>query len=856
LKNTTKRRMRPTLRVVSFLLVTVLLICIISAAICGVAFAIYINKYIKPTIDIDLDSFRLNFTSFVYYTDKQTGQPVELEQLYGTENRVWANYGEIPENLKNAFVAIEDARFFKHHGVDWKRTIGATLGWSGLIKNFVGGGSTITQQLIKNVTDEDDITVQRKIQEILRALNLEKNYSKEEILELYLNTIFLSRNCNGVKTAAKVYFGKELSDLTLAECASIAGITKNPSYYDPFRFPEHNKERQELILREMLDKGMISKEEHDAAVAEKLNFKKQENEEAQASKQSYYVDQVIEDVLDDLQNEKGYSKELATRLLYSGGLQIYATIDVDIQSKMDEVFLNEKDFPGVKGKDGSMPQAAMVILDPYTGDILAMYGGRGEKTVNRGLNRATQTKRSPGSSIKPLTVYAPAIEYGLITPATVFDDVPKDFTVSEKGWPKNDDNVYTGRMTVKKAVEVSNNTIPVDIMKMLTPQKSFEFMRDKLGIQLVESKKTSTGKTQTDIALAPLALGGLTEGVSVLDLTAGYATFVNNGIYNETRTYTKVVDANGVVLLEKKPKTTIAMKEKTAYYMLDLLQNVVTGANGTGRRAALGNIAVAAKTGTTTGSYDRWFMGLTPYYIGGVWFGYDTPQEVKGVSSNPALLIWKAVMEKVLDGYPAKKFEDHSGFVNTQICLDSGLRPSEACSKDPRGSRVTTIRLAKEDIPAAECNVHFPVQIDKVTHMIASEFCPPENLQTISLLNINRMFPRSGIVVRDQQYVLPSFLNESEQGASGYSAVPPSGTKGYDQICNVHNFFPTYPEIPGGEEPGGEQPGGEQPGGEQPGEGQGGEQTGGDQTGGQGQPGNENNENQLPSEQIPVSNNR
>ncbi|MDP4109774.1 MAG: PBP1A family penicillin-binding protein, partial [Bacillota bacterium] len=753
------------------------------------AFAVYINKYINPTIDIDLDSFRLNFTSFVYYTDKKTGKPAELEQLYGTENRVWANYDEIPDNLKNAFVAIEDARFFRHHGVDWKRTIGATLGWSGLVPNFVGGGSTITQQLIKNITKDDDVTVQRKIQEILRALNLEKKYRKEDILELYLNTIFLSRNCNGVKTAAKLYFGKELKDLTLAECASIAGITKNPSYYDPFRFPEHNKERQELILKEMLSQGMIKKEEYDAAIAQKLNFKDQENEAAQASKQSYFVDQVITDVLNDLENKKHYSKELATKLLYSGGLQIYSTIDVDIQSKMDQVFLNEKNFPGVKGKDGSMPQAAMVIVDPYTGNVLAMYGGRGAKTVNRGLNRATQAYRSPGSSIKPLSVYAPAIEYGLITPATVMDDVPKDFTVNAKGWPKNDDNIYNGRLTVQKAVEVSNNTIPVEIMQKLTPQKSFDFMQNNMNIKLVETRKASNGKTQTDIALAPLALGGLTKGVTVLEMAAGYSTFVNKGIYNKTRTYTKVVDSNGTVILENKPETNIAMKEKTSYYMLDLLKGVVTGPSGTGRRAALGNIAVAGKTGTTTGSNDRWFVGLTPYYVGTVWFGYDNPQEVRGVTSNPSLLIWKAVMQKVLEGYSPRQFEDHSGFVSTQICLDSGLRPTDACYRDPRGSRVATVRLAREDIPAEECNVHFPVQIDKSTNMIASEFCPKEYLGAVSLLKIDRIFPKPGVVVSDQKYVLPQSLNPAEQGKSGYSAVAPGGAAGY-RLCNVHNYLP------------------------------------------------------------------
>lgn len=581
----TKRRARTGLRVFSFILFTLFLIGIFCTAICGIAFAIYINKYITPTIDLDLDSFGLNLTSFIYYTDKKTGQPVELEQLYDTENRVFVDYDEIPQDMKNAFVAIEDERFWKHHGVDWKRTFGAVLGWSGLAPNFVGGGSTITQQLIKNVTQEDDVTVQRKVQEILRALNLEKKYKKEDILELYLNTIFLARGCHGVQAAAQVYFGKDVSDLSLAECASIACITKNPSKYDPFRFPENNKERQELVLRKMLEQEMISQAEHDAAVAEQLQFKKQESEQKLESKQSYYVDQVIEDVLHDLQEEKGYSYELAKKLLYSGGLQIYACIDVDVQAKMDAVFQDEENLPGVPGKDGAMPQCAMVIMDPYTGDVVAMCGGRGEKTVDRGLNRATQSHRAPGSSIKPLSIYAPAIEYGFVTPATVLDDVPKDFSVSSSGWPRNENRKYNGRMTVKRAVEVSNNTLAVDILRTLTPEKSFDFMTNNLHFSsLVASREAKNGKTQTDIALAPLALGGLTDGVSVLEMTAAYSAFTNHGIYTEPRTYSKVVDSNGVVLLEKSANATPAMQEKTAYYMLDMLKNVVTGSSGTGRQ--------------------------------------------------------------------------------------------------------------------------------------------------------------------------------------------------------------------------------------------------------------------------------
>jgi len=802
-KSKAAKRIRSAIRITGLLIVTVFLIGIITTAFCGVAFALYINKYINPNIDVDLDSFRLDFTSFIYCNDPKTGETVELETLYRSENRVWVNYDEIPANMIIAFTSIEDERFFQHNGVDWKRTIGAALSWTGLIGDFTGGGSTITQQLIKNLTSEDETTVERKVQEIMRALNLEKKYEKEDILELYLNTIFLGQNCNGVRTAAEVYFGKELSELTLAECASIAGITKNPSKYNPFRFPKNNKERQETVLYKMHELGKISDEEYEEALKEPLVFKKKENEQKQESKQSYFVDQVISDVLRDLQKEKGYSKELANKLLFSGGLKIYTTINTDIQAKMDEVFTDEELLPGAEGKDGSMPQTAMVLIDPYTGDVVAMYGGRGEKTENRGLNRATQSTRSPGSAIKPLSVYAPALEYGLITPASVFDDVPKDFNVSSKGWPKNYYGAYRGRMTLCKAIEISNNTIPVEVLQKLTPQRSFDFMTTNLGFTTLVS---DDGKGNSDINLAPLSLGGLTKGVTVLELTAAYAPFVNDGKYTAPRTYTKVLDATGEVLIDNSPDVTVAMKERTAHYMLDLLQRVVNVSGGTGVRAKIDGISVAAKTGTTTSDYDRWFVGLTPYYIGAVWFGYDSPQEIKGVgSSNPSLVIWKEVMTRVLDGYEPRKFESDEDFVTVSYCMDSGGIPTEWCSHDPRGSRVATVKMAREDAPKNVCTMHVATQVDKVTGRVANEWCPEENLVTVALLNLPRYFPRAGIVVGDQQYVLPYLTAEGEKPHAGFPAVVSSNAEvNYNAVCEEHNALTQPPEedVPpdGGEE--------------------------------------------------------
>ena len=343
-----KRKVHTGLRWLGLVLVTLFLVGITTAAMCGVAFAMYINKYINPNLDINLENFRMNLTTFIYATDKVTGEMREIEQLYDTENRVWVDFDKIPQELKDAFVAVEDNRFYEHNGVDWKRTIGAAVNFVIPFRSNFGGGSTITQQLIKNVTDEDEVSAKRKIQEIMRALNLENQYEKDDILELYLNTIFLGNRCNGVATAAQTYFGKEVSELTLAECASIACITKNPSKYDPFRFPENNKERQELVLDLMVKYEKISQEECDAAKAQKLDFKKAENTAKQESKQSYFVDQVINDVLRDLQEQKGYSEDLAKRMLYSGGLRIHTTLDTEIQAKMDAVFTNDESFPDIK----------------------------------------------------------------------------------------------------------------------------------------------------------------------------------------------------------------------------------------------------------------------------------------------------------------------------------------------------------------------------------------------------------------------------------------------------------------------------------------------------------------------------
>ena len=764
---------------IGMVLLTLFLIGITTATICLATALAYVKFYISPDIDISLDDFRLNFTSFVYYIDKNTGEEVQLEELHGTENRVWVDYEDIPQTLIDAYISVEDSRFYEHNGVDWKRTIGAMVNYIIPIRDNFGGGSTITQQLIKNLTGDNETSVKRKIQEIMRALELEKKYEKEDILELYLNTIYLGQGAHGVRAAAQTYFGKELDELSLVECAAIAGISKNPYKYDIIRFPEFNKERRETVLYTMLENGKISQTEYDEARMADVSTENGTKVQDTAI-QSYFVDEVVRSVIDDLMEEKGYSYDTASHLIYTGGFKIIATIDPEVQAKMDAVFQDEENLPGVLGSDGKMPEASMIITDPYTGHVVAMYGGRGEKEGALVLNRATRTKRSPGSSIKPLTVYAPALEYGIITPATVMTDAPVNFEIRSSGWPKNYYNYYRGQITMMKAVEISNNPVPVQILQQTGLQKAFDFAHINLGLEsLVESRtevdKKGNTHTYTDIDYSPLAMGGLTDGVTVMEMAAAYSAFTNNGVYTEPVVYTKVYDSNGELILDNTPESHVAMSEKTSTYILEMLKNVVTGYEGTGRQAALPGIEVAAKTGTTNDDKDRWFVGFTPYYTGVVWFGYDTPQAITGVGgTNPALAIWKKVMEPVHEPLPNRDFEESVELQSVSICMDSGLRANEWCSNELRGSRVTTVKLAPEDIPKGTCTCHVSVKIDPETNMVANEYCNQENLQEIGILDLKRSFAAPGVVLRDQQYVL-QYIPES-----GY---PPEGGVG---ICDIH----------------------------------------------------------------------
>lgn len=622
--------------------------------------------------DFDVDALDLNYTSIVYYTD-ENGEPHELERLYKSQNRVWADITEIPKYMQDAFVAIEDERFYSHNGVDIPRTLKATFTYI-----FQGsssfGGSTITQQLVKNITDDKAVTPDRKIREMWRAMSLERKYSKEQILELYLNTIYLANNCNGVQAAANKYFGKDVSELTLAQCASIAGITQYPSLYDPLVNPDKNIEKQHIVLDKMLELGKITQEEYDQAMAEELVFEDHEIKDSDHV-QSYFIDQLINDLIRDLQTEKGYSADFAEKMVYNGGLKIYATIDPTVQEVMEEVYEDESNFPRVSGD--VTPQSAMVVLDPQTGGIVGTVGGIGEKSGDRILNRASMSYRQPGSTIKPLSVYAPAIEQGKIMPSTLVEDAPIDIN----GWkPTNYYSGYRGTVTARTALKESMNTPAIRVLQEVGVDYSFDFMTEKLGFtSLVDNETRDDGKTYTDKNLSSLALGGLTDGLSATEMAAAYATFANNGIYNEPHTYTSVVNGDGETILEYDTEPVVAMSESTAFLVNSMLQSVISDGTGTAARLNV-DLPAGGKTGTTDEQNDRWFAGFTPYYVGVVWYGYDQPQSLEFLTYHPCMPVWKKVMDQINKNLPAKDFDMPSTVEAAEVCSATGKLASAGCT--------------------------------------------------------------------------------------------------------------------------------------------------------------------------------
>lgn len=766
---------------------TILLVGAISLVIFACIFTAYLRNYLMPQVSFSLDSFRLNQTSVIYYQDKSTGEYQALQNLYGEENRIWASYKDIPTNLVYATVAIEDKRFFQHSGVDWLRSMKASANL------FLGGSSTygastVTQQLVKNLTNDNEVTVRRKLVEIFRALEMEKQYSKEDIMEWYLNTIYLGEQSYGVRTAAYTYFGKDVSELDLAECASLIAITNNPSIFDPYiseKTKAKNKERQTDILYEMWQQGYITENEYQNAKNEELQFQYADSSSESGDNSDYYsyfVDQVIRDVVNDLANATGYDTEVINRMILGGGYQIYSTIDVDVQNAAEEVY---EDLDNIPKTDSTYQQlqSGIVIIDNETGDIAAIVGGVGQKEGSLTLSRATQSLLSPGSTIKPLAVYAPALEMGLITPATVYDDTP--FTFGSSPWPKNEDDTYHGLTNILTAMKRSTNTVAVKVLDDVGLDYAYHYAVNDMHLDTLVDQYELNDVNYTDKSYWSLALGGMVRGVTIRDLTAAYASIENKGTYREARTYTKVLDSDGNVVLDNTQSSNENMSEKTAYYLTYMMEETVK--DGTGQEAQVPGIDTAGKTGTTSDDKDRWFAGYTGYYTGVVWCGYDQPQEVvleDDSIENPASVLFNKVMTKVHEGKQNKAFEKPTSVIDVEVCQDSGNLVNDWCTKDIRGDRTVTIQLDGSDVPTSYCSTHVETDICTAgdTLHVANDSCKSRGTVTqYGLLNLSRQFPIAGIVVADQQYCVGTLVKRS-----GYSEARCDTMDPVNAVCTIH----------------------------------------------------------------------
>jgi len=765
-----------------FMLLILLGILVCAGLFVGLVFSIQNGAGALSKEDFEIN----NFTTFVYDINGN-----QYTTLTGSENRTYASLSEVSPYLPKAFISIEDERFESHKGIDLKRTTGATVKYI-LSKFGIGnasyGGSTITQQVIKKVTGEEDRSSLRKAKEIIRALQLETWLSKDQIIELYMNLIYLGEGAYGVETAAYTYFDKSADELTIAECAMIAGLAQAPEGYNPYNYPEKAKKRQELVLGKMLELGVITQDQYIEAVQQELVYQKGSVD--LASSNSYFVDAVVEEIIEDLMAEKGVTRTMAQRMVYNNGFHIYTTINPEIQNVMDEVYQDQTYF---KTKDGNYDpdlQSAMVIIDYKKGNVVGLIGGAGEKTTLRGLNRATQMTRSPGSNMKPIGVYGPGLEKGVLTSAMTFDDVPATYKLGTQVWTiKNYDGKYRGLCNIRKAIEVSGNIVAVKaLQEKVGTEYSYEFLKD-LGITtLTTSDKNSP---------ASLALGGMSLGVSPLELAAAYGTVANNGVYVEPKLYTQVKDRNGETVLEKKSEVRDVMTKENAYILTDMLRTVTTGSEGTARAAQLTGIDVAAKTGTTSDDKDRWFTAYTPYYVGAVWFGYDTPKYIN-VASNPGTKVWKAIMSKIHADLEPATFQKPSGVISVEICRDSGLIATEACKNDLRGSRVASeIFNAKNGtIPSEKCTVHEYVAVCPDSFKLANPKCL-DVTGTINIVRLNRHYKEGDPTAKpwDYEYEIPTTYCEyheclkDENGDWIYNPILPGIDDEDENIWNPEDWI-------------------------------------------------------------------
>ena len=650
---------------------TIFMVFVFAFVAVGISLGIYIFGIATEPTGIDLYDISLNLTSHIYVKDEKTDKYKEYQALYDRENRVWVDYKDIPQHMKDAMVAIEDKRFYDHNGVDWQRTGGAVLSLVSGSNSY--GGSTITQQLIKNITDDNQVSLTRKLREIFRALNVENEYTKDEILEAYLNVVNFGNNCQGCQSAAQLYFGKDIQDCSIAECAAIAGITQNPSKWNPLIYPENNKLRREIVLKEMYDQGKITKEEYDKALkeSEKMKFKgyNQKKEEDETQVQNWYIDELFFDLRDDLAKEFDISTDAAERMIYTQGLKVYSAMDTDMQNYVEKVG-REINTDGIYGL-----QTAITLMD-YDGRVIASTGSSAKKEGNLEFDRATMSSLQPGSSIKPVVVYPYAIEHGYLTYGSRVKDEPlENYKVGADGYPvegpTNWYNSYKGSMSLPDAIEISSNATAAQVMDQITPQAAYKQVTQLMGFKHLDEKDGQE--------VGALSIGGMTGGVTAREMAAAYQYLGNGGQYYEPYTYYYVTDNDDKIIIDKRDKLPIqAYSDETAAIMnRELNFNITNSRNTQAFNAKIDGWDIIGKTGTTNDDKDSWFCGASPYATLAVWTGFDTPATNPDTSISPKL--FQKIMSKYLKGKPKKKYNFPADMEEIYYCVDSGLLASSYC---------------------------------------------------------------------------------------------------------------------------------------------------------------------------------
>ncbi|MEG0615118.1 MAG: transglycosylase domain-containing protein [Oscillospiraceae bacterium] len=692
---------KKTLKVIGTTILSLFLVVVITGSIVATALTVYVMKFMDDAPEIDLYNLEMRSSSFIYAYDKD-GKEVEIKRLSQDENRIIVSLDQVPKMVQDAFVYTEDERFYDHNGVDFKRTFAA---FANMILKFYDsqfGGSTITQQLVKNVTGDNKSSIDRKIREIFTAMNLEKYYPKDDILEAYLNYIGFGGNTYGVQAASYKYYGKDVSQLTLAEAATLAAIPKDPNI-TPQSNPEKNKDRQEVVLSLMLKNGAISQQEFETAKNEKLNILPKgtttittsDGTQTVSTTQSYFVDTVINEVAADLMKLNGYKDlDTARTELANGGYKIYTTVDLDMQGAVEQKFLDSKTFSAKVLPNP--PQAAFICLD-YNGNIKAVVGGIGVKPGPLCLNRATQSVRSPGSCIKPISTYGYGMSVDMFHWSTIFTDTPIEVKNYETGnmdkWPKNYSNTWSNaNFFTFQALQRSLNTIPAQLCQQETPRAVFDFMSKNMGITTLVETSEVDGKVFSDVNLSPLTVGGLTEGIRLKELVSAYQAFGNLGKVYEPTSYTKVTDVDGKVVLEHKYEPVQALDEDSAYVMNKLMQTVIEGPNGTGVAARLKTTPLVGKTGTSQDWVDLSFVGCTPDYVSGVWYGYDEqnkkdPKTGKWVANEArntyysSAQVWKNIFGEIAENETGKKFPENPNVQERYFCTITGNLAGAACPR-------------------------------------------------------------------------------------------------------------------------------------------------------------------------------